>query len=180
MCIRDRVGNRRGTRLVSTTDGTFGRRIKAFHRGKKTNIKTIPWKIVGRSGEPKWARERCCRREPGRLGAGELGLQRSSVAVTSRKAEGPLVVWVRSVGGGAKKLGQWSASAKKALRGAGAVSELVSSPGKRWKGRCSQRGLMIFRRYRQYESSARVSGSAQKARRECILKVRTWGGRYRG
>ena len=36
----------------------------------------------------------------GRQGAWavELGLERSSVAVPSRKAEGPLVVWVRSVG----------------------------------------------------------------------------------
>ena len=38
------------------------------------------------------------------MGAGELGLERSSVAVPSRKAEKPVVVWVRSLGGAAKKL----------------------------------------------------------------------------
>ena len=92
---------------MSTDDGTFGRRIKAFHRGEKNkHKKTTPWKMVGRGGEPKWARDGWCRRKAGRLGAGELGMKRSSVAVPSRKAEGPLVVWVRSVGGEAEKLGR--------------------------------------------------------------------------
>ena len=104
---------------MSAGDGTFGLRIKAFHRGEKNKHKTIPWKVVGRGGEPKWARERCCRREPGRLGAGELGMGRSSGAVPSRKAEGPLVVWFRLVVGGAKKLGRWSAPPKKGSEGNG-------------------------------------------------------------
>ena len=55
--------------------------------------------MVGRGAEPRWARESQCRRKAGRLGAGELGLERSSVTVRSKKAEGPPVVWVRSVGG---------------------------------------------------------------------------------
>ena len=65
---------------------------KLFHRGKKTNTKkdTLddgrPW------WRPKWARDGRCRRKAGRLGAGELGLERSSVAVPSRKAEEPVVV----------------------------------------------------------------------------------------
>jgi len=66
---------------------------------RRAQKQTLPWKMVGRGGEPKWARERRCRRKAGRLGAGELGLERSSVTVRSKKAEGPPVVWVRSVGG---------------------------------------------------------------------------------
>ena len=94
------VGNRKGTRLVSTGGGTFGRRIKTFHREKINTKKTLPWKMVGLGGEPRWARERRCRRKAGRLGAAELGLERSSVTVPSKEAEGPPVVWVRSVGEG--------------------------------------------------------------------------------
>ena len=91
--------------MVPAGGGTFGRRIRTFHREKKeehkknTQKQTLPWKMVGRGGEPRWARERRCRRKAGRLGAGELGLERSSVTVRSKKAEGPPVVWVRSVGG---------------------------------------------------------------------------------
>ena len=36
------------------------------------------------------------------MSAGKLGLGRSSVAVFSRKAEGPLVVWVRLMEGTTK------------------------------------------------------------------------------
>ena len=89
---RNGVGNQRGTRLVSTDDGTFGRRKTSFHWGKKQTQVTIPWKMVGRGDQPKWARDGRCRRKAGRLGAGELGLERSSVTVPSKKAEGPLVV----------------------------------------------------------------------------------------
>ena len=97
------VGNRRGTRLVSTDDGTFARRIKPFGRGnEKQTLKTIPWSMVGHGDQPKWGRDGRCRRKAGRLGAGELGLGRSSLAVPSKKAEGPLVVWAISVGGGLK------------------------------------------------------------------------------
>ena len=92
--------------MVSTDDGTFGRRKKRSTEGKKTIKKTIPWKMVGRGGETKWARDGRCRMKAGRLGNGELGLERSSVAVPSRKAERPVVVWVRSEGVGAKKLGR--------------------------------------------------------------------------
>ena len=82
-----------------------------FYRGKKRQTQeTILRMMVGRSGEPKWARDGRCRRRAGRMGAGELGLERSSVAVPSRKAEKPVVVWVRSVGGGAKKLARVVAS----------------------------------------------------------------------
>ena len=62
--------------------------------------------MVGLGGEPKWARDGRCRWKAGRLGAGELGLKRSYVTVPLRKGEGPVVVLVRSVGGGAKKLGR--------------------------------------------------------------------------
>ena len=55
-----------------------------------------PW------GRTKGEKKRRCRRKAGRLGAGELGLERSSVTVPSKKAEGPLVVWVRSVRVGAR------------------------------------------------------------------------------
>ena len=62
--------------------------------------------MVGRGGKPKWASDGRCRRKAGRLGAGGLGLEWSSVAVPSRKAEGPMVVWVWSVGGELKTLGR--------------------------------------------------------------------------
>ena len=92
--------------MVFTGDGRVGRR-RVFHRGKKTILRTkqIPWKMVDRGAEPSWARETRCRRKPGRMSAGELELKRSSVVVSSKKAEGLLVVWVR-VKGGAKKLGR--------------------------------------------------------------------------
>ena len=61
---------------MSTDDRTFGRRKNRFtERQKKGTQKTIPWKIVGRGGEPKWARDGRCRRKAGRLGTGELGLK---------------------------------------------------------------------------------------------------------
>ena len=86
--------------MVSTDDGTFGQRKKSFHLEKKQQTQiTTPWTIIGRGGEPRWTRERRCLRKPGRRGAGELGLEKSSVAVPSRKAEAPVVVWVRSVRG---------------------------------------------------------------------------------
>ena len=61
-------------------------------------------------------------------------MERSSVAVPSRKAQGSVVVWVRSVGGELKKWVGWSASPKQAVREAVVVPELVSSPGRRWRG----------------------------------------------
>ena len=88
MCLQEREWgweSEKGTRLVPAGGGTFGRRIRTFHREKKeehkknTQKQTLPWKMVGRGGEPRWARERRCRRKAGRLGAGELGLERSSV-----------------------------------------------------------------------------------------------------
>ena len=79
-------------------------------REKKQTQKAISWTMVGRGVEPKWARDGQCRRKVGRLGAGELGLESSSVAVPSRKAEGPVVVSVRSVGGEIKSWVGWSAS----------------------------------------------------------------------
>ena len=73
--------------------------INRFTDGKQMSTqKTIPFKKVDRSNEPKWANDGWCRRKAGRLGAVELGLERSSAVVPSRKAEGPVVVWVRSVG----------------------------------------------------------------------------------
>ena len=72
------VGNRRGTRWVSTDDGTFGWRKNRFTEGKKKTLNTIPWAMVGRGGVPNWASDGLCRPKAERLGAGELGLERSS------------------------------------------------------------------------------------------------------
>ena len=38
------VGNRKGTRLVSTGGGTFGRRVETFHREKQNTKNTPPKK----------------------------------------------------------------------------------------------------------------------------------------
>ena len=160
----------KGTRLVSTGGGTFGRRIRTFHREKKKHKKntkkTLPWKLVGRGGEPRWARERRYRRKAGRLGASELGLERSSVAVPSRKAEGPMVVWVWSVGGELKTLGRVVGVAHVGGERSGCCPLAGVIARQAVEARCPRRELTISRRYRQYEGSARVSGCAQKARRD--------------
>ena len=79
-----------------TIEHLVGGKIVSLRKTK--NTKTIPLKVVGRGGEPKWARGRRYRRKAGRLGADELGLERSSMIMLSKRAEGSVVVWVRSVG----------------------------------------------------------------------------------
>ena len=88
------------------------------------------------------------------------------MAVPSKKAERPVVVWVRSVGGGAKKLGRVVGVAKVGGEGSGCYPRAGVIARQAVEGRCSQREMKISRRCRQYEGSARVSGSAQKARRD--------------
>ena len=97
-CLQERIGGseplgRGGTCLVFTRNGKFGRRINKAYRRKKE--KANHWKMLRRGGEPRWARERWCKWEPGRASASELGLERSSVVVSLGKVEGPLAVWVR-------------------------------------------------------------------------------------
>ena len=62
--------------------------------GKKINS---PENRAHRADEPRWTRERRFRRKPERERAVEPGLGRTSVGVSLRKAEGPLVVLVRVI-----------------------------------------------------------------------------------
>ena len=101
-CLQDREMGGESKRNLSGVDWRWSiRSANVFHRGRKnkqTQIK-MPWRLVGRGCDPKYASDGRCRRKERRLGAGELGLERKSVAVPSRKVEGPVVVRVRSVGG---------------------------------------------------------------------------------
>ena len=59
------------------------------------------------------------------------------------------------------------------------VPELVSSPGRRWKGGV-RKGADDIAEIPAIRRFAKVGGSAKKARRGCIPTVRKWGVRYRG
>ena len=80
-------------------------------------------------------------------GVGGLGLERSSVAVPSRKAEGTVVVWVRSVGGGTKKLGWVVGVAQVDGEGSGCCPRAGVIARQAVEERCSQRELTISWRY---------------------------------
>ena len=79
-------------------------------------------------------------------------------------------------GGGPKKLGRVVGVAYVGGEGSGCCPRAGVIARQAVEGRCSQRELTISRRYRQHEGSVRVSGGAQIARGECILKARNLGG----
>ena len=80
--------------MKSGVDGIIGMRAPV-NRGWEDR----PWLCRQGRLEGQWVYERRCRRNHWHASAGEPWLGRSSVVVSSRKAGGPLVVWVRLMGG---------------------------------------------------------------------------------